>query len=113
MRGPEVPELHCAPPPEPPAAGSLGGAGAVGGPASRPQRVLVAVGPEAGWEEPGELELLQAAGFRCAAAGPRVLRSDVAVSALLALAGELVLHWDAQEQERRDSGLREEPGADT
>uniref|UniRef100_A0A7S1S4U9 Ribosomal RNA small subunit methyltransferase E methyltransferase domain-containing protein n=1 Tax=Alexandrium catenella TaxID=2925 RepID=A0A7S1S4U9_ALECA len=68
-----------------------GGAGA-----SRPWRVLLAVGPEAGWEEPEELALLEAAGFRCVTAGPRVLRSDVATSALLALAGELLLQWDAE-----------------
>ncbi|CAE8693909.1 unnamed protein product, partial [Polarella glacialis] len=46
-------------------------------------RILVAVGPEAGWAEPSELQMLGAAGFRCVTAGPRILRSDVAVCTLL------------------------------
>jgi RsmE family RNA methyltransferase len=49
--------------------------------------VLLAVGPEGGWT-PFELDLLAAHGFRCVGAGPRVLRSDVACVALLAILAE-------------------------
>eukprot|EP00929_Paragymnodinium_shiwhaense_P066093 TRINITY_DN33118_c0_g2_i1.p1 TRINITY_DN33118_c0_g2~~TRINITY_DN33118_c0_g2_i1.p1 ORF type:complete len:117 (-),score=13.79 TRINITY_DN33118_c0_g2_i1:403-753(-) len=55
-----------------------------------PKRVLLAVGPEAGWQDPEEVELLVQAGFKCVSIGPRVLRSDVAVGALLALAHDFV-----------------------
>ncbi|CAM9214074.1 unnamed protein product [Scytosiphon promiscuus] len=48
--------------------------------------VLVAVGPEGGWVEPDELEFLQSFGFQAVTLGDRVLRSDVAVNSLLALA---------------------------
>ncbi|CAM9512692.1 unnamed protein product [Pylaiella littoralis] len=48
--------------------------------------VLVAVGPEGGWVEPNELQFLESFGFQAVTLGSRVLRSDVAVSALLALA---------------------------
>jgi len=48
-------------------------------------RVLLAVGPEGGWN-PFELELLRSQGFRSVGLGPRTLRSDTAVIALLALA---------------------------
>jgi RsmE family RNA methyltransferase len=57
-------------------------------------RLLIAVGPEGGWEEPEELELLEAHGFTIATLGERVLRSDVAVVSLLALAHEAVRRWD-------------------
>ena len=50
-------------------------------------RVVLAVGPEGGWT-PFELDLLCAHGFRCVGMGPRVLRSDVACIALLALLHE-------------------------
>ncbi|CAN0098806.1 unnamed protein product, partial [Phaeothamnion confervicola] len=53
-------------------------------------RVLVAVGPEGGWDEPYELDLLGRCGFRAVTLGVRVLRSDVAVTALLALAHDWV-----------------------
>lgn len=49
-------------------------------------KVLLAVGPEGGWDEPDELDLFAHHGFQCVSLGPRVLRSDVAVAALLALA---------------------------
>jgi 16S rRNA U1498 N3-methylase RsmE len=52
------------------------------------RRVVVAVGPEGGWEEPAELELFLQAGFQPVTLGPRVLRSDVAVVSLLSLAHE-------------------------
>ena len=48
-------------------------------------RVLLAVGPEGGWNA-FELELLHSQGFRSVGLGPRTLRSDTAVIALLALA---------------------------
>lgn len=51
-----------------------------------PGRVCLAVGPEGGWQEPDELELLAAHGFSAITLGPRILRSDTALNALLALA---------------------------
>lgn len=50
----------------------------------RPERVLLAVGPEGGWV-PFELDLLQARGFRPVGLGPRTLRTDTACVALLAM----------------------------
>jgi RsmE family RNA methyltransferase len=47
-------------------------------------RVLLAVGPEGGWNQ-YELELLEAHGFIRASLGPRTLRSDTATIALLAI----------------------------
>jgi 16S rRNA (uracil1498-N3)-methyltransferase len=47
--------------------------------------VLIAIGPEGGWT-PFELEWLQAHGFAACSAGPRILRTDTACLALLALA---------------------------
>ena len=53
------------------------------------RRIVVAVGPEGGWQEPEELDMLTGEfGFQTVTLGPRVLRSDVAVVALLALAHE-------------------------
>lgn len=54
------------------------------------KRILVAVGPEGGWEEPYELEMFKEKGFQQITLGTRVLRSDVAVVSLLALAHEVV-----------------------
>ena len=48
------------------------------------QRVLIAVGPEGGWNA-FELALLQAHGFRQVSLGPRTLRVDTACIALLAI----------------------------
>lgn len=48
------------------------------------QRVLVAVGPEGGWI-PFELDLLKAVGFRAVRLGSRILRTDIACIALLAM----------------------------
>ncbi len=48
-------------------------------------RVLLAVGPEGGWNA-YELALLQSHGFECAGLGPRTLRTDTACLSLLALA---------------------------
>lgn len=50
-------------------------------------RVLLAVGPEGGWND-FELGLLRAAGFTPVSLGPRVLRTDTACVALLALVHE-------------------------
>ncbi len=52
------------------------------------KRTLLAIGPEGGWT-PYELELFAAHGFRIFNAGPRILRTDTACIALLAL---LALH---------------------
>lgn len=49
------------------------------------ERLLLAVGPEGGWNE-FELALLQAHRFQLVGTGPRTLRSDTACVALLALA---------------------------
>jgi 16S rRNA (uracil1498-N3)-methyltransferase len=51
------------------------------------ERVLLAIGPEGGWND-FELTLLQSHGFDALAMGPRTLRSDTACIALLALAHE-------------------------
>ena len=57
------------------------------------ERVLLAVGPEGGWNT-FELQLLQAHGFQMAGMGPRALRSDTACIALLALAHEALMRQD-------------------
>jgi RsmE family RNA methyltransferase len=54
---------------------------------SRDERVLLAIGPEGGWNA-FELALLEARGFQPAGMGPRTLRTDTACVALLALAHE-------------------------
>jgi RsmE family RNA methyltransferase len=46
--------------------------------------VLVAIGPEGGWNA-FELRLLQAHGFQPVGVGPRTLRVDTACTALLAV----------------------------
>ena len=53
--------------------------------ASDDERILLAIGPEGGWNA-FELDLLGAHGFRSAGMGPRTLRTDTACVALLALA---------------------------
>lgn len=50
----------------------------------RRPRALLAIGPEGGWND-FELDLLQRHGFELMAMGPRVLRTDTACIALLAL----------------------------
>ena len=47
-------------------------------------RILLAVGPEGGWND-FEIDLLEAHGFQSVAMGPRTLRTDTACIALLAL----------------------------
>lgn len=56
----------------------------------RPDRVVLAIGPEGGWNA-FELELLARHGFETIALGPRTLRTDTACIALLALVHEVVL----------------------
>jgi 16S rRNA (uracil1498-N3)-methyltransferase len=51
------------------------------------ERVLLAVGPEGGWN-PFELELLDAHGFVAVGVGPRTLRADTATVALTTIAHE-------------------------
>jgi RsmE family RNA methyltransferase len=51
---------------------------------ARPERVLLAIGPEGGWNA-FELDLLAAHGFHAATIGPRTLRVDTACTALLAI----------------------------
>ena len=58
-------------------------------PTNRPPRVVVAVGPEGGWEEPEELDRFQDLGFQQITLGKRTLRSDCAVISLLGLANEV------------------------
>jgi RsmE family RNA methyltransferase len=52
---------------------------------SAPSAVLLAIGPEGGWVD-FELDLFEAAGFRCVHMGPRILRTDVALVAAVMLA---------------------------
>lgn len=53
------------------------------------RQIVVAVGPEGGWEEPYELDMFQSLGFQQITMGTRVLRSDVAVVSLLSLAHDV------------------------
>ena len=52
-----------------------------------PRRVLLAIGPEGGWNA-FELELLARHGFASVGLGPRTLRTDTACVALLAILQE-------------------------
>ncbi|MEX1363895.1 MAG: RsmE family RNA methyltransferase, partial [Nannocystaceae bacterium] len=56
--------------------------------APQPSRepTTVAIGPEGGWV-PFEVEQFESAGFRCVSLGPRILRVETAVVALLARLG--------------------------
>jgi RsmE family RNA methyltransferase len=53
--------------------------------ATRPERVLLAIGPEGGWNA-FELDLLEAHGFTRVGLGPRTLRVDTACTAFVAIA---------------------------
>mmetsp|Transcript_376 Transcript_376/g.375 ORF Transcript_376/g.375 Transcript_376/m.375 type:complete len:354 (-) Transcript_376:31-1092(-) len=57
-------------------------------------RVLVAVGPEGGWDDQ-ELALMSQLGFLGVHMGSRALRTDTAVTALLALAQEWIATQDS------------------
>jgi len=73
-------------------------------PQSPPPRILVAVGPEGGWDEGGhELGLLAGKGFNVVDLGPRILRSDVAANSLLALAHEQIRSWEQPEKQHTHS----------
>lgn len=50
------------------------------------RRILLAIGPEGGWDEENELQLFNGLGFQQVTLGSRTLRSDVAVVSLLSLA---------------------------
>ena len=54
-------------------------------PGTKP-RPLLAIGPEGGWTD-NEVELLEAHGFRRFSLGPRILRTDTAAIALIAVIG--------------------------
>lgn len=58
-------------------------------PDNTPRKVVIAVGPEGGWEEPDELDRFQDLGFQQITLGKRTLRSDCAVISLLGLANEV------------------------
>lgn len=59
-------------------------------PCTSPRRIVVAVGPEGGWEEPDELDrFVNGHNFIQVSMGSRVLRSDCAVVSLLALAHDI------------------------
>ena len=61
----------------------------------KPARIVIAVGPEGGWEEPEELERFTARHeFEQITMGTRVLRSDCAVVSLLALAHDACDQYD-------------------
>ena len=64
------------------AAHPAGGAAPLAWPASA-TRVLLAIGPEGGWDE-YEIRMLETHGFALARLGPRTLRTDTACVALLA-----------------------------
>ncbi|MGD9872985.1 MAG: 16S rRNA (uracil(1498)-N(3))-methyltransferase [Kiritimatiellia bacterium] len=55
-------------------------------------RVLLAVGPEGGWI-PREIESFQARGFELVSMGPRILRTDTACIALLALVNDALKNF--------------------
>lgn len=55
------------------------------------KKIVLAVGPEGGWEEPYELEMFKNLGFEQVTLGSRILRSDVAVISLLSLANDACL----------------------
>lgn len=59
------------------------------GASNKPARVVLAVGPEGGWQEPGELDTFQSLGFQQVTLGTRTLRSDCAVVNLMGLANEV------------------------
>jgi len=64
-------------------------------PDSEPPRVLLAVGPDGGWQEPGEAELFTNAGFKPLSLGPRGLSVEAAACAALALASGASRRWAA------------------
>ena len=61
------------------------------------QRILLAIGPEGGWNR-FELGLLESRGFRKAGMGPRTLRTDTACVAALAIMHSAVRNSDLRGQ---------------
>jgi 16S rRNA (uracil1498-N3)-methyltransferase len=55
---------------------------------TRPRALLLLIGPAGGWH-PTEIERLDAAGYRAAGLGPRILRSETAAVAAVAIAQAL------------------------
>lgn len=53
------------------------------------RKLVVAIGPEGGWVEPTELEMFQRLNFQQVTLGRRILRTDVAVVSILALAQDI------------------------
>lgn len=68
--------------------------GQPGSPPPGQDRVLLAVGPEGGWNA-FEMDLLESRGFVPAGMGARILRSDTACIALLAIVHDAVLAGEA------------------
>ena len=56
------------------------------------RRIVIAIGPEGGWDEPDELDRFRSRDFQQITLGTRVLRSDVAVVSLLSLASEACIN---------------------
>jgi RsmE family RNA methyltransferase len=67
-------------------------------------RVLVAIGPEGGWND-FERRLLEAHGFQAVGMGPRTLRVDTACVALLA-----IVHDVLQDRRRFPDNHGDRPG---
>jgi len=57
-----------------------------GGEGGTIKNIVLAVGPEGGWDEPFELDMFRQCGFEQITLGTRILRTDVAVVSLLSLA---------------------------
>ena len=69
---------------DPSAAETIGTAATRHKPGGLNQRILIAIGPEGGWNA-FEIALLEARGFQPVGMGPRTLRTDTACVALLAI----------------------------
>jgi len=65
------------------------GAGALAGSPSTPRNVSLLVGPEGGWSD-AELKAIRGAGWEAMALGPRILRTETAGLAALAV---MQAHW--------------------
>ena len=59
---------------------------------SKPEHVLLAVGPEGGWI-PLEIDSFRAKGFELVGMGPRILRTDTACISLLALVNDALKYF--------------------
>jgi len=63
-------------------------------PSASQKKLLLAVGPEGGWDEPDELDRFESYKFQQVTLGQRILRSDTAVVSLLALAHDACVATD-------------------